>query len=262
MFSVFASPVEDNDDDDYLGDKSDDSYDDNDYTDDANEKQKQSTAGNDQSTLEPIQTQEYVERAEAGKTLVLKCLGHGLDESALYMWYNGSAIIVQGATIASKDDRISFSKKDGLLTVRDVSPYDDGKFRCRAFGAKNNQFETIITVIINGPPRGIVISHNINSQKNIVGETLVYHAGEKNLRFKCNVTKARPEAKIDWVHNGNTILESQMKDQDLKIEDEGVLVIKTLHARHSGEFHCEASNEFGNLKASFKIEVKCKFPPN
>lgn len=145
-----------------------------------------------------------------------------------------------------------------MLTIRDVNPYDDGQFRCHAF-SKTDRYKTIIQVHVDGPPRGIVIGHNINKQENIAGETLIYRAGETDLRFKCNVAKARPAAKIDWIHNGNTILESQQKDHDLKIEDEGVLVIKTLHARHSGDYQCEASNEFGNLKALFKIEVQCKY---
>lgn len=263
IVSVYSSPVEtDNDDDDYLADKSNDSYDDNDYGDDVDEKPKPSTSSNDQSTEEPYKTQEYTEKAEAGQTLVLKCLGTGLDASFLYMWYNGSTIIAQGAATVSRDERISFSKKDGYLTIRDVSSYDDGIFRCRAFSEKSDRYETIVQVNIRGPPRGIVIGHNINAQKNIAGETLVYRAGENNLRFNCNVAKARPEAKIDWVHNGNTILESQQKDHDLKIEEDGVLVIKSLHARHAGDYQCEASNEFGNLKASFRIDVQCKLRLN
>ena len=246
-----------NDDDDYLSDKSDD-YDENeDYGDDVEDKKKSSTVSSTPQAEEPYKTKEYTENLEVGQTIVLKCLGEELNEFSLFMWYNGSNIIAQGQSKVTHDKRVSFSQKNGLLTIIGVSPYDDGIFRCRAFSTKD-RFETIIHVNVNGPPRGIYIGHNINTQSNIDGETLVYRAGETNLRFKCNVAKARPEAKIDWIHNGNTILESQQKDHDLKIEDEGVLIIKTLHARHAGDYQCEASNDFGNLKASFKIDVQCK----
>lgn len=256
LFTAHSSPVESNDDDDYLADKSDDN-DDTDYI-EGDDKQKPSSTASS-NTEEPYQTQDYIEKSESGRTIVLKCLGEYIDSSSLFIWYNGSMILAQGEGKSPQaSHRVSFSKKDGLLTVRDVSSYDDGTFRCRAF-IKGIRYETLVHVQINGPPQGITIGHNINNQANIAEETLIYSAGKQSLRFRCNVAKARPDAKIDWIHNGNTILELQQKDHDLKIEDEGVLVIKTLHARHAGEYQCEASNEFGNLKAAFKINVQCKF---
>lgn len=244
-----------NDDDDYLQDKSGDDYDDDDF--EGEDKRKSSTVSSSQNTEEPYKTEEYTEKAEAGRRVELKCIGEGLDHDTIYMWYNGSQIIASGTSIVDGDERLDFSKKNGLLTIKSVNAYDDAMFRCRAFH-KNLRYETIIHVHVNGPPKGISIGHNVEKQQNIAGNTLVYQAGRHDLRFKCNVAKARPEAKIDWIHNGNTILDSQTKDHDLKIEDEGVMIIKTLHARHAGDYQCEASNEFGQLKANFKIDVQCK----
>lgn len=254
-FAAHSAPAEE--DDDYLADKSDD-YDGEDYDGENDDKQKSSTASSS-NTEEPYKTQEYIDKSEVGGTIVLKCLGENIDSSSLFIWYNGSMILAQGESkVPQAPKRVSFSKKDGLLTIRNVSAYDDGTFRCRAFARKNDRYETLVHVQVNGPPQGITIGHNVNNQENIADETLVYMAGKQSLRFRCNVAKARPDAKIDWIHNGNTILELQQKDHDLKIEDEGVLVIKTLHARHAGDYQCEASNEFGNLKATFKIDVQCK----
>jgi hypothetical protein len=249
--------VDPDDDKDYLQDKSDGEYndDDDDDFDDEDDVNKDSS-----STIpaeDNYKKQEHTEKSEAGRTVVLRCSGEGFDDTTLFMWYNGSAILLQGESTITHDKRISFSKKDGSLTIKDLSSYDDGTFRCRAF-ATAERYETLIHLHINGPPRGIRIAHNINSKKNIADETLVYRAGATDLRFECNVEKARPTAKIDWIHNGNTILESQLKDHDIKIDDEGTLIIKTLHARHAGEYQCEASNELGNLKASFKIEAQCE----
>lgn len=257
IFAGLSSPVdkEDKDDDgDYLQDKSETDYEEGDFDEDEQvEKSSKSPQPDEQ-----YKTQEYTEKSDAGKTVTLKCKGEGFEDNTLFMWYNGSAIVVQGDIVRSQEfPRLSFSKKDGSLTIKDVNSYDDATFRCRAF-PKKDRYETLVHLHINGPPRGIRIGHNINSQKNVAGQTLMYRAGEKDLRFKCNVAKARPEAKIDWIHNGNTILESQGRDQDIKIEDEGLLIIKTLHARHAGDYQCEASNELGTLKASFKIEAQCK----
>lgn len=253
--SAHSSPVDSaSDDDEYLQDKTDD-YDDDDY--DTDDKKRTSTVSSLQQTDEPYKVQTYTEKADAGHTINLKCIGENLDADTIYMWYNETQLIVQGTSKIFSDKRISFAKKTGILTIKDVNAYDDGTFRCRAF-ANKDRYETQVHVRINGPPTGLKIGHNVNEQSNISGETLVYRAGHHDLRFKCNVAKARPEAKIDWIHNGNTILETQQKDHDLKIEDEGLLIIKTLHARHAGDYQCEASNEFGNLKSSFKIDVQCK----
>lgn len=244
-----------NDEDDYLQDKSVDDYEGEDY--EIEDKKKSSTVSSLQNADESYKTEEYTERAEAGRRVELKCLGQDLDHDTIYMWYNGSQIIAQGTGIVEGNERLDFSKKNGLLTIKSVNAYDDAVFRCRAF-TKNDRYETIVHVYVNGPPKGISIGHNVEKQQDIAGKTLVYQAGHHDLRFKCNVAKARPEAKIDWIHNGNTIMDSQLKDHDLKIEDEGVMVIKTLHARHAGDYQCEASNEFGQLKANFKVDVQCK----
>lgn len=254
LFSGHSSSVDTND-DDYLQDKSDDYNFEEEADDEENSVEKVSSV---KPSEEPYKTQDYTEKSEVGRTVELKCLGEGFDESTIFMWYNGTAVISQGEAKMPTDKRISVSKKNGLLTIKNLNSYDDGTFRCRAFPEKG-RFETLVHLHINGPPRGIQIGHNINSKKNIADQTLGYLAGgTTNLRFTCNVEKARPAAKIDWIHNGNTILDSQGKDHDIKIDDEGVLIIKTLHARHAGEYQCEASNELGNLKASFKIEAQCK----
>lgn len=233
-----------------------DDYDD--YNEEVEEKRKGSTVSSPTQPEEPYKTQEYTEKSDVGRTIVLKCLGEDLDSSSVFMWYNGSKIIAQGDRERTTDKRIIFSKNDGLLTIRAVNSYDDGQFRCHAF-SKTFRYKTIIQVHVDGPPRGIVIGHNINEQENIAGKTLVYRAGKVDLRFNCYVEKARPQAKIVWSHNGNTLLETKQLDHDLKIEDEGILVIKTLHARHAGEYQCQALNDFGSLKALFKVEVQCKY---
>jgi Immunoglobulin I-set domain len=147
------------------------------------------------------------------------------------------------------------NEKDGSLTISNIDVYDDGEYRCRAF-PKSGRFETKISLEVNGAPKQISIGHNQEQKEDISGKTFEYRAGQKDLRFKCNVGKSRPKAKISWIHNGNPLEES--KDHDLKILDSNIVIIKVLHASHAGEYQCEASNEFGSVKAGFKIDVHCK----
>lgn len=172
------------------------------------------------------------------------------------MWFNGTKLIYQGVNKITTDERINFNLKEHTMVIKDLNSYDDGVYRCRAF--TKERYETVIQLEVNGPPRGITIGHNIKEQSDVSGQTLTYSVFQTDLRFKCNVAKARPKAKIEWIHNGNTILESQGRDHDIKIEDESTLIIKKLHARHAGEYQCEASNDLGELKSSFHINVECK----
>lgn len=253
---AYATPVDtDGDgDEDYINDKSDP-----DYNDDYDGEDKKTSENSDSSTSiteEPYVTQNYTERAEAGQTVVLKCLGKNFDSSTVFMWHNGSGLIFQGITKYSKDDRINVDSKDGSMVIKNVNSYDDVTFRCRAF--TKERYETLISLEVNSPPRGITIGHNVNEQPDVSGLTLTYPVSETDLRFKCNLESARPKAKFEWIHNGNSILESQGKDHDIRIEDESTLIIKKLHARHAGEYQCEAFNDLGNLKSSFRINVEYK----
>ena len=253
---AYATPVDTDvdGDEDYINDKSDTDYND-DYDDDKADEKKFSDSTS--TTEEPYMTQDYTERAETGQTVVLKCLGKNFDSSTVFMWHNGSGLIFQGITKYSKDERINIDSKDGSMVIKNVNSYDDVTFRCRAF--TKERYETLIHLEVNGPPRGLTIGHNVDEQFDVSGLTLTYPVSRTDLRFKCNIEMARPKAKFEWIHNGNSILESQGKDHDIIIEDDSTLIIKKLHARHAGEYQCEAFNDLGNLKSSFHINVECKF---
>ncbi|XP_070505963.1 limbic system-associated membrane protein isoform X2 [Chironomus tepperi] len=243
-----CAPAEtDNDESEYLQD-GEEIYDDNyDEKDDDKDKKIASTT----ETNEIYKTDNYTETIDAGKNVRLECKGE-FDESAIFLWYNGTRIISQGQAFQITDKRIRLSKKDGSLTIEGVNSYDNAMYKCRAF-QKGERFETNVQLIVNGPPKTIMIGHNRDNTF-VSGKELIYKAGEKDLRFKCTVPNTHPEAKITWIHNGNAIQES--KDRDIKFVEESILEIRVLHARHSGEYECEATNEYGSAKAKFSIDVQ------
>ena len=248
LFSANCAPAEaDNDDTEYPQD-GEDIYDENYEDDDKDKKIPAIIEGN-----EDYQKENYTETIDAGKNVKLECKGK-FDENTVLMWYNGSRIILQGQAFQITDKRIRFSKKDGSLTIEGVDSYDNAMYRCRAF-YKSERFETNIELIVNGPPKMIEIGHNRNDSF-VHGKELIYKAVEKDLRFKCIVAHAHPGAKITWIHNGNAIQES--KDRDIKFVEENILEIRVLHARHAGEYVCEATNEYGSIKAKFSVDVQCK----
>jgi uncharacterized protein YodC (DUF2158 family) len=247
-----ASTTKSDEFEDYLGDEK------NDYSeyDEGDDDQTSSSSSSTTTTEKPFSTSNHDVNSEIGKSVTLKCNSDGLNKDSIIMWYNESKILFSGVNKVSPDDRLDFSKKDGTMVISDVSSFDDATYRCRVYGRKTN-FETFIKLQVNGPPRGITINEHSQKNVNIAGTTFNYHAGKKNLQFTCNVAKSRPAAKIDWSHNGNTILEALGKDHDLKVE-ENVLIIRNVHARHAGEYQCEATNDLGTEKASFKVDVECE----
>lgn len=186
-------------------------------------------------------------------SITLKCRGVDFDKDTLFMWFNDTKIIVQGTTIQG-DRGITFDQVDGSITIKNIQSTDDGKYRCRAF-TKKNRYETNIDLIVNGPPSQISIGHNQGNKDDIANQTISYKVGEKDLRFKCNPGKSRPLVKVTWNHNGNVIEPS--KDHDISI-DGSLLFFKTLHAKHAGKYECDASNDRGNIKAHFELDVQCK----
>lgn len=249
-FSVNCAPAEDNDDSEYPQD-GEDIYDDN-YDEKEEDKDRKASTT---ETNEIYKIDNYTETIDTGKNVRLECKGE-FDETAVVMWYNGTRIIVQGqAYTGNSDKRIQFSKKDGSLTIEGVDSYDNAMYKCRAF-YRNELFETNVQLIVNGPPKMIKIGHNRDNSI-ISGKELTYKEGKKDLRFKCIIENAHPEAKITWIHNGNAIQESE--DSDIKFVDESILEIQELHARHAGDYECEAANEYGSAKAEFKIDVLCEY---
>ena len=236
--------------DDYLNDDKNSDYDE-DY-----DESDRSSSPSSSATDAPLVSSKHKLQGEPGKSVVLKCDGEGFDGLTIFMWYNGTQLVFQGETMVSKDKRIEFHKKDGSLAIKDLNSYDDSIYRCRAYG--KTHYETIVELQVNGAPRGISIFEHNQKTVDIAGSTFNYRAGKKDLKFTCDVEVSRPNAKFDWVHNGNTILEMQRKDHDLKIENDNILIIKNVHARHAGEYQCEASNDLGTVKATFKIDVECK----
>lgn len=265
LFAANCNPVDKNkddeeylNDDDYQEDPKDDSqvYDDDEFEDD--NKKASSTASPPES--EKYITQEKVEVVDVGKSITIQCIGDNLDDSTLYLWFKDQAILFQGPISKpisiTKDPRIAMSPKDGSLTIINVEITDDSEYRCRTY-PKGGRYEVKIKVMVNGPPANITIGHNQATDKSDIANTKIsYKVGEKDLRFKCNPGKSHPKATVSWNHNGNVVHESN--DNDVKIIDESILVFRSLHARHSGKYECVATNEFGNIKAAFELDVQCK----
>ncbi|CAH1729198.1 unnamed protein product [Chironomus riparius] len=243
-----CAPAEaDNDESEYLQDDQDNYDESYDEKDDDKDRKISSTT----ETNEIYKTENYTEIIDTGKNVRMECKGE-FDENAIFLWYNGTRIIAQGQAFQITDKRIKFSKKDGSLTIEGVDMYDNAIYKCRAFH-KSERFETNVKLIVNGPPKMIKIGHNRDNSF-VGGKKLFYKASEKDLRFKCTVPNAQPEAKITWIHNGNAIQES--KDRDIKFVEESIFEIRVLHARHAGEYECEATNEYGSIKSKFSIDVQ------
>lgn len=246
-----------NDEDDYPQNPRNEMNDDDDY--EESEEKKRSSTTSSPSEAEIYTTEEKVEVVDAGKSITLSCIGKGIDENTIYLWYKDQSLLFQGTTskysAVNAYPRASMSAKDGSLTLSKVDISDDGEYRCRTY-PKNGHYEAKIKLMVNGPPSNITIEHNLKQGIDISNQKLSYKVAEKDVRFKCIPSKAHPKAVISWNHNGNVIQES--KDIDITTFDDGLLKFRTLHAKHSGKYECVASNEYGSIKAQFELDVQCE----
>lgn len=247
-----GTTISDEPDDNYLNDDKSSGDEDN-YRDDYDNDQT-SSASTPTTEITYI-TSNYEIKGELGKSVTLKCNGQNFLNDTIFMWYNNISLLFQGKSKITDDIRFKMNKTDGTLTIDNIKGDDDSTYRCRAYTSKLH-YETTVNLKVDGPPRGVSIFERHQKNVDITNTTFKHRYNKKDVEFSCNVAKSHTAVKIEWVHNGNTILES--RDHDLKIENGNVLIIKKVHAKHAGEYQCEASNEFGIAKASFQFDVECK----
>lgn len=111
------------------------------------------------------------------------------------MWYNSTFLIAQGDNVMGQKDRIEVSPQKNLI-IRNVNINDDSIFNCRVIP---EQINVKTHLHVQGPPLGVEIS--TAEKDDIAGTELQYHVGQQNLKFQCIVARARPGAKITWIHN-------------------------------------------------------------
>ncbi|XP_047196812.1 carcinoembryonic antigen-related cell adhesion molecule 5-like [Hippoglossus stenolepis] len=150
-------------------------------------------------TVTPSSSTDLVEFS----SIRLSCSASG--SSLSYLWLNGSSTITAGS----------------VLTIVNVTRYDQGPFRCNVFNPFSNGTSDPVNLSISYGPENISVTLNPPQE---------YHVAGSNISLSCSAV-SRPAAQYYWFLNGDRLSDA---DPELRL----------IHVQQSqsGNYSCQAFN--------------------
>uniref|UniRef100_A0A8D3A8X9 Ig-like domain-containing protein n=1 Tax=Scophthalmus maximus TaxID=52904 RepID=A0A8D3A8X9_SCOMX len=179
-----------------------------------------SDSGEYRVTLIPLVPVSNVTVTQAGSTdlvefsssIRLSCSSFG--SSLSFLWLNGSSEVTAG-------DRVQLTAGNANLTIVNVTRYDRGPFRCRAFNPVSNGTSDPLNLSISYGPENISLTLHPSQE---------YYVEGSNISLSCSAV-SRPAALFYWFLNGD------------KLTDTGPeLRLMNIQERQSGNYSCQAFN--------------------
>ncbi|XP_077579541.1 immunoglobulin superfamily member 10 [Stigmatopora nigra] len=163
-----------------------------------------------------------------GGVIQLHCEVQG-EPKPLLEWILPDQIKVR-APYASEDNRIIIDT-NGKLTIRGADPLDSGLYRCIA----TNYLDADILAF-----RVTVLSPNVE-EADINGVHISQKSGD-HILLDCS-SSGSPKASLHWILPDHSILE--WSQGNLKVYENGTLLIEGLTAKDQGFYRCLVSNNLG-----------------
>lgn len=213
----------------------------------------------------------------AGDTVTLPCHAAGEPEPHITWMLNG---------VELDDGSKRFQRKaDGALHIVNVDASCVGSYECRANNSLGlvrsrrarlsiDQLQSDESVVDPGPQRPTIVlrpTGGTKSAQNALvlhcvanGETIcvlifhfvlfsnTFHVFFIILRVRLS---GQPEPQIAWLLNGRPIGDDQ-STVNVRVYDNGTLVIERPNMEDSGEYHCEATNYLGRASAKAVVTVQ------
>ncbi|XP_047191962.1 carcinoembryonic antigen-related cell adhesion molecule 5-like isoform X2 [Scophthalmus maximus] len=149
---------------------------------------------------------------EFSSSIRLSCSSFG--SSLSFLWLNGSSEVTAG-------DRVQLTAGNANLTIVNVTRYDRGPFRCRAFNPVSNGTSDPLNLSISYGPENISLTLHPSQE---------YYVEGSNISLSCSAV-SRPAALFYWFLNGD------------KLTDTGPeLRLMNIQERQSGNYSCQAFN--------------------
>ncbi|XP_062255899.1 carcinoembryonic antigen-related cell adhesion molecule 5-like [Platichthys flesus] len=153
-------------------------------------------------TVTPSSSTDLVEFS----SIRLSCSASG--SSLSYLWLNGSSAITAG---------------DGgsVLTIVNVTRFDQGPFRCHVFNPVSNGTSDPVSLSISYGPENVSVTLNPPQE---------YHAAGSNVSLSCSAV-SRPAAQYYWFLNGDILSEAGPELRLIHVQES-----------QSGSYSCQAFN--------------------
>uniref|UniRef100_A0A8C5MHJ5 Immunoglobulin superfamily member 10 n=1 Tax=Leptobrachium leishanense TaxID=445787 RepID=A0A8C5MHJ5_9ANUR len=156
--------------------------------------------------------------------------------------------ILANETVASEspmNNSKAFVEADGTLTIKEVTIYDRGIYKCLATNIAGVDTSTVRIQVIAAPP---VILENKR-------QTVLAVAGE-NLKLPCTA-RGNPHPGVHWVaFDGTKVKPLQYVNVKLFLFSNGTLYLRNIASTDSGNYECIATSSTGSERRVVTLMVQ------
>ncbi|XP_066565632.1 immunoglobulin superfamily member 10 [Amia ocellicauda] len=182
-------------------------------------------------------------KSHSGNTVEIKCKAEGRP-IPLVSWILANKTVVRG--YSSRESRVAVAA-DGTLTIKEVSVYDRGHYKCVASNPAGVDTATVQLQVVAAPP-GIVE----DKRQQVRGEI------GQHLKMPCT-GKGSPQPTIHWVlFDGTVVKPLHYINPKVFAFPNGTLYIKDLAVSDSGKYECIATSSTGSERRVVNLLVEQK----
>ncbi|XP_068136939.1 immunoglobulin superfamily member 10 [Hyperolius riggenbachi] len=156
--------------------------------------------------------------------------------------------ILANETIASEksahNDKV-FVQSDGSLTIREVSLYDRGIYKCLATNIAGADTFTVKIQVISAPP--VIMEEKRQTVLALPGE---------NVKLHCTA-KGNPQPSVHWVaFDGTKVKPLQYVNTKLFLFSNGSLYVRNAAVTDNGNYECIATSSTGSERRVVSLQVE------
>ncbi|XP_054715079.1 neuroglian-like [Uloborus diversus] len=170
------------------------------------------------------------------ETVSFECVAGGIPAPEVEWYMNGVPLKDVKSSSRRKLDR-----KANVLVIEGLKKSDTAVFQCNASNIHGYTFRDFYLNVLALPP-------TITERPEPVTSAVI----SSMVTLRCRVFGA-PNPKIKWMRDNQ-----ELKSDRFQLQGNGDLEINEVRAQDEGEYTCSASNKFGDIQASGRLEVKKK----
>ncbi|RVE64956.1 hypothetical protein OJAV_G00130760 [Oryzias javanicus] len=181
-----------------------------------------------------------------GQNLWVPCTGHGSPQPTVHWVLHDGSVILLDKTTSNKRTTLF---KNGTLSIRDVTPADNGNYECIATSSTGSE-RRVVTLTVETQQS----APQIVKTSELVTE-LSY--GEQ-LRLNCLAT-GDPKPKIMWRLPSRAVVDHWHRmSSRIAVLDNGTLIVNTVIDKDAGEYLCVAQSTVGDDLQLMRVSVSMK----
>ncbi|XP_063298594.1 immunoglobulin superfamily member 10 [Pelobates fuscus] len=177
----------------------------------------------------------------SGSSVNIKCQTEGRPFPTI-TWILANETIASDSSI---NNRKAFVDPDGTLTIKEITIYDRGMYKCLATNIAGVDTSTVRIQVIAAPP--VILETK--------RQTVLAFAGE-NLKLPCTA-KGNPHPTVHWVaFDGTKVKPLHYVNAKLFLFSNGTLYIRNVASTDNGNYECIATSSTGSERRVVTLRVE------